>query len=145
MSTHILRIKHDAESHEIENCHDDCEADVICPGVTDTCRAWWECGDCLKASRNLSGEALENFDEQLYDQGEAHGKDHQRIDGMWMTPTTECISSAMKHNGGDFIDQLPDGDHPCDLDCEEGFVYVIPIKTAAPPDENPATTEGDRA
>ncbi len=127
--THLLRIVHDAESHEYD-CHDGCEADVICPGVVDSCRTWWECDTCRIARRAMTLDQLEDHDEQLYAAGEAHGVDHQRIDGVWMTPGTTCLAYSLESNAGDFVDELPDGDHMVDLDYDDGYVHLHLINTA---------------
>lgn len=125
MSTHIVRITHDPESHAAaEDCHDDCTAEVICPGVTEACRCWWECGTCRDVRVGMSTAERAENDDRLLDDGEAHGVDHLWIDGMWMTPGTSCISAAMDTDADQLVDRLPTGDHPVDLECEEGFVYV---------------------
>lgn len=125
MSGHVLRITHDPESHaEAEDCHDGCTAEVICPGVTNFCRVWWECDECQAVRDQLDELELDHFDDQLYEDGEAHGVDHQRIDGMWMTPGTTCFAHELETNAHDFVDELAAGDHPIDLDCDEGYVYL---------------------
>lgn len=125
---HTVTIKHDPESHEIEDCHDDCEATINCPGVLDSCRAWWECQQCRDEAETLSGEALDDREERLYDEEEAHGVEHQRIDGRWMTPTDRCIGIEFETDANDLVWSLPDGTFPVDLECDEGFVYVHLIR-----------------
>lgn len=127
MSEHVLRIKHDPESHELEDCHDDCTAEVVCAGVTDACRTWWECDRCRAVLRRVSDAAAEEYDERIHERGTAHRQEHQHIDGMWMTPSNQCLSTACdEHNGHDFVSELPAGDHPVTLDWEEGYVTVYP-------------------
>lgn len=71
---HLVRINHDAESHAAgDDCHDDCTAEIICPGVTDACRTWWECGTCIDARRGMDDQQLEDHDELLWEAGAAHG------------------------------------------------------------------------
>lgn len=124
---HVVTIKHDAESHEYD-CHDDCTATLTCPGVTDSCRCWWECTACWDARKGLDADALDEYDDRLSEEGEAHGVEHQHIDGMWMTPTDRCLTSSLDTDADELVDALPDGDHLVDLDCQDGFVYVTAIK-----------------
>lgn len=127
MGEHMVRVTHDAESHEYD-CHDDCKVQIICTGVTDACRTWWECPVCQDARAALDGDDLDDFDEALHEAGEVHGIDHQWIDGMWMTPSEDCLGSNMLDNDAhDLVDELATGDHPVDLTCDDGFVYVRPI------------------
>lgn len=128
MTNHTATITHDPESHAYgEGCHDECTAQVTCSGVTDACRCWWECDTCREAMSGLDQDALADFEERLEDEGSAHGKEHQRIDGMWMTPSTQCLTQAMETDAYDLVFRLPDGQHPVDIDCDEGYVYIIPI------------------
>lgn len=125
--THLLRIVHDPESHELEDCHDGCKAEVVCPGVTDSCRVWWECDPCAVQRDAMSAASRDEYDVRLDESGEAHGVDHQWIDGMWMTPGTTCIAYAMDTDADEFVDELAAGDYPVDLDCDEGFVRLLRI------------------
>lgn len=129
MGAHVVMIKHDPESHEYD-CHDECTASLTCPCVDDACRCWFECATCRDATRDMDGGALDEFDDRLYEEGEAHGVEHQRIDGMWMTPTDRCIGHELETNASELIYDLPDGEHPVDLDCDDGFVYITPIRPA---------------
>ena len=136
---HVVRIKHDPESHEYD-CHDDCAAEVICPGVTNACRTWWECNRCRAVLRRVDAHGADLYDDRLSERGEAHGVDHEHIDGMWMTPSDQCLSTACdEHDAGELVSVLPDGDHPVDLDWEEGFLMVRLIGPT------PAAKEADRA
>lgn len=120
---HTVTIKHDPESHEFD-CHDDCTASLTCFGVTDACRCWWECDACREATAGMTDEQRDDYDEQLWDTSEAHGVEHQHIDGMWMTESNDCLTQALDSDAGYLVDTLPDGEHPVDIDCQEGFVYV---------------------
>jgi len=131
---HTVTIKHDPESHEIEGCHDDCEAIVQCTGVTDECRTWWECTICRDTYHGLDEDGRDQFDEDLYETEVAHGVEHKRIDGMWMTPSNACLSRTLDNDAGELAYTLPDGEHPVDIDCDEGFVTV----TATAPEGAPA-------
>lgn len=127
---HVVTIKHDAESH-VYHCHDDCTAVVTCPGVTNACRCWLECTTCRDATAGLDDEARGDYDERLYDQQEAHGEEHQRIDGMWMTPTDHCLSQELDTDADELVYTLDEGEHPVDVNCEESFVYVRPVGGAS--------------
>ena len=128
--SHTVTIKHDQESHACgDGCHDECTADLQCSGVTDACRCWWECDTCREAMRGLDVDALADFEENLDTEGEAHGKEHQRIDGMWMTPTAQCLTQALETDAYDLVHTLPEGEHSVDIDCDEGYVYITPVKT----------------
>lgn len=59
---------------------------VECPGLSDGCRAWQVCGPC--SARVATDEA---FDDELVEEGEAHGVEHQRLMGEWMVPTQACL------------------------------------------------------
>jgi hypothetical protein len=122
---HIVTIKHDPESHAFD-CHDECTAALSCPGVIDSCRCWMECTTCHDTCRDMSSDALDDFDDRLHEEGEAHGIEHQHIDGMWMTPSERCITQELEHDADYLVSDLPDGEHSVDLDCDEGFVYVTP-------------------
>lgn len=129
---HVVRITHDPESHTIEDCHDDCAADLICNGVTDACRVWRECARCRAVLGRVDEHGRDLYDDRLYERGEAHGAEHQRLDGMWMTPTDECIGSACdEHDAYYLVAELPEGDYPVSLDWEEGYVTVR--RAAIPP------------
>lgn len=121
---HTAAIRHDPESHALD-CHDDCRVSLACPGVTDSCRTWWECTICRDALHGMDEDARDQFDEDLYETEVAHGEEHRQIDGMWMTPSNDCIGLSLDTDAGDLVDTLPDGDHPVDLACDEGFVNVI--------------------
>lgn len=123
---HKVKVAHDAASHDF-GCHDDCEVEIICPGVTDSCRCWQECEDCRKARTRVD---LEAFDERLREAGEAHGIDHEWIDGVWMTPTRACVTAALESDAGDLVYTLPEGLHPISVDCEDDFVHVSLIDAA---------------
>jgi len=128
---HILRIKHDQACHE-DDCHDECSAELICPGATEACQVWWECPKCQETARGLDGDAYDDWMDRMWDEDDEawHGLDHSRIDGDWMVKSDppQCMTYALEHNAYDLVDALPEGDHEVDLDCDEGFVYVIPIK-----------------
>lgn len=129
---HVVRIKHDAESHEIENCHDDCRAEVVCMGTTDRCRIWWECTRCRKVMERL-GDQDWRYDDRLDERGKAHGVEHQHIDGRWMTEGSQCfIDACDEHDAGDLVAGLPDGEYPVDLEWEEGYVTVHLIRVIRP-------------
>lgn len=125
---HTVTIKHDPESHEVD-CHDECTATLTCSGVTDNCRCWWECDTCREASR-VDGDDADEYADRLDEYSEAHGVEHQHIDGMWMVPTDRCLGAEMESDVGYLVDALSDGDHPVELDCEDGFVYVRVIEKA---------------
>ena len=132
---HVVRIKHDPESHA-EDCHDDCRAEVICLGVTDACRTWWECGRCMKVLNRLNDAGALEYDERVDERGGlAHGVDHQRIDGMWMTLSEMCLSRAAEEDDAYYlIPDCADGDHPVTIDYEEGYLSVHPAPPI-PPDQ----------
>lgn len=127
---HTVTIKHDPESHECD-CHDDCTAELHCPGVQDTCRCWWECDTCRDAVKGMDDQARDDYDERLWDTSEAHGVEHQHIDGMWMTAGNSCVVHELESDAGELVDTLPDGEHPIDYDCDDGFVYVRALTEAA--------------
>ena len=120
---HILTITHNAESHEYD-CHDDCTATLTCPGVTDSCRCWWECATCHEVTKSMDDDVLDEYDDQRAEAGEAHGVEHQHIDCMWMTPTDRCITQDLEHDAFEWISVLSEGAHEVDLDCEEGFITI---------------------
>lgn len=129
VALHTVTIKHDPASHA-EDCHDDCTVDVHCPGVTDKCRTWWECNVCRIAMASMDSDDRAKWEDLMYDEddGAWHGVDHSHIDGMWMTPSEDCLlTSSLDNNADDLVYELPEGVHPVDLDCDEGFVNVIPI------------------
>lgn len=126
--SHTVTIKHDPASHACgDRCHDECTAEVSCSGVTSRCRCWWECEVCREAMQGLDTDTLADFEERLDEEGESHGQEHQRIDGMWMTPTGQCLTQAIETDAYDLLFSLPDGAYPVAIDCDEGFVYVTPI------------------
>lgn len=131
---HLLRVKHDATSHEFD-CHDECVAEVVCPGVTADCRTWWSCTECDRATAAMSADEVAEYDDDLSESGEAHGVQHQRIDGMWMTPGHTCLAYSLENDADEVAfhsgEALPDGEHAVDLDCSDGFVYLL----TAPPTE----------
>ena len=134
---HVVRIKHDPESHEIEDCHDDCTAEVICLGTTDACRTWWECRRCMRVLSRVDQAGAFEYDDRVDERGGvAHGVDHQRIDGMWMTPSETCLSRAAEDDDSyDLIYDLADGDHPVTIDYEEGYLSVLLRDTSNMPDQ----------
>lgn len=128
---HVVRIKHDPESHEYD-CHDDCTAEVICNGVTDLCRTWWECSTCRTLLDGMDSLERADYLETLDEEDEAHGEDHQHIDGMWMTPTNRCLSVMREEDdAAELIHSLPDGDFPVSLDWDEGYLLVRQIRNDA--------------
>lgn len=128
---HTVVIKHDPASHEFEDCHDECTATLACPGVTDSCRVWWECTTCREARSKLDGDALGDFDENLHYTGEAHGNDHQWINGVWMTPGGGCYALELESDAADLVWTLPEGEHLVDIDSGDDCTYV----TALTPEE----------
>ena len=120
---HTLTIRHDPESHAYD-CHDDCTATLTCHGVTDSCRCWYECDACRDVKKGMDDAALDEYDERLWDEGVAHGVEHQHINGMWMTPTDFCLTREMETDAAEHVSDLSDGDYPVELDCDEDFVYV---------------------
>lgn len=95
--------------------------DLECPGVSDWCREWRPCEPCSKRAAED-----EDFDEQLYDAEEAHGVDHQKIQGEWMTPTERCL--ARHHDGlsdsGEEIARTP-GRYPVYVTFEDDGEYLL--------------------
>ena len=137
---HIVRVQHDPESHEYD-CHDDCTARVICNGVTDACRVWWECERCQEVLARLDSSGKDEYHERLHERGEAHGRDHEHINGVWMTPGHQCLSVACEEDDAlDLVPQLPDGDYPVSIDWEEGYLMVrlVPSENPTPPAERSA-------
>ena len=129
-TTHTMTIHHDAESHAYD-CHDDCTVTLACSGVTDACRCWWECTTCHDASQEMDTAELDDFNDHLHEAGEAHGVEHQHIDGKWMTPTVSCITQMLDHDASYLVGDLPEGTHEVDLDCDEGFVHVMVLDGAS--------------
>lgn len=58
---------------------------IECPGVTNDCRSWEPCG--AACPRPMTDEQ----NDRLYEDGESHGVEHQRIQGEWMVPTERCF------------------------------------------------------
>lgn len=91
--------------------------EVDCPGVTDSCRLWEDCGAGFDEQ-----QVLENRNER---HPVAHGKRHSFIDSLWMAETTACYVAT--HDG------LPDavsgsfapGRHAIDFDCGGGTELVV--------------------
>lgn len=129
--SHSVTITHDPASHKL-GCHDECTEQVTCTGVTDACRCWWRCDTCHTIREGLSDEEITAFDERLEDEEHAHGKEHQRIDGDWMTPSNQCLVHVMENDAYELVFRLPDGVHPVDIDSDEGFVYVTAIEPTTP-------------
>lgn len=128
IAPHVVTIEHDSKSHEYD-CHEHCTASLSCPGVADHCRCWLECTVCRDAAQGMDAEAMDEYDEALYRDGDAHGEEHQRIDGMWMTPTDRCLSQELDTDASELVGVLAEGDHPVDIQCEEDFVYVTAIRS----------------
>ena len=120
-AAHRAEVKHDPESHAYD-CHDDCTVSIICPGVTDDCRTWWGC-------LNHKHPSPEDSD---WDEISAHGERHAWIDGQWMTPSEQCIGHTLDTDADEMTDTHPDGLYVVDLDCDEGFVRVIPVSPLPP-------------
>jgi hypothetical protein len=68
--------------------------EVICHGVDDACRAWWECGPGCPARSGNTDELYDN-DMQL------HGAEHRYIQDAWMVATDDCLLA-------DHPDAMPD-------------------------------------
>lgn len=62
---------------------------MLCPGITDSCRAYEEC-DCpqSKVSEEYGDTWIDFFEEK-----EVHGVIHKYIDGFWMRPLEVCFPS----------------------------------------------------
>jgi hypothetical protein len=65
---------------------DSVDYEVECPGISDDCRAWRVCTPC--SSRAATDD---QFNDELYDEEEMHGVEHQRLMGEWMVPTEACL------------------------------------------------------
>lgn len=114
---------------------------IECPGVTSACECWEECGTC---ARTLTDEQQDALDET----GEAHGEEHQSIDGMWMIRTGKCLSVICDwHEGATELlhdEKLTAGRHAVAYDCEEGYVSFF-LVTESPTIPHGQVTDGDPA
>lgn len=123
MDAHAAVVAHSPDC-EPGDRHSECHITLVCPGVTDDCRCWWECGTCQAATADMDADDLDAFDDNLDESGEAHGVEHQRIDGMWMVPTDVCISQEMDSDAHELTFALPDGTYPVSFESDEGFLTV---------------------
>ena len=96
---------------------------IECPGVTDACRAWWECRET-------------HTEDDLYRMEEEepiHGVLHQLVAGMWSTPGTECfvqIADSVPEEG-EYVSKGAPGRYLVDFDFgDPGEVYLHEIKPA---------------
>lgn len=100
-----------------------------CPVVTHRCRAWQICEPC--SALDMDSEAWDELEQD----GEAHGVEHQDIGGDWYTPTEDCLAVV----DGDLRDaaeelQLRPGRHEVEVLYEHSeFLRLIPIERAAAP------------
>lgn len=106
-----------------EDDDDSVRGSIECSGVTDLCRTWWECDEAHMFDEE---EFVDLYD--AIDSGEDvhHGVEHRYIDGMIMTPSTQCygqsIDSAVE-SANEAAHGLAPGRYPCEIDYE-GDEYV---------------------
>lgn len=97
---------------------------VECPGVTDDCRAWKGCEVCPR-------EMTDEQDDDLWDDGEAHGEEHRKIQGEWMVPTASCFVAGFDelYESARYLD-LPAGRWPVAFTVEDDGELLIlePVK-----------------
>jgi hypothetical protein len=103
--------------------------ELLCPGVTNHCRAYLECfgADCNE--RELQ-ESIDRGDDPVM----AHGKAHKYIDLGWCVPTDYCLYAA-----SDQLDDaagqlgLPTGEWEVDVDyAGDGIISLIDLDRVAP-------------
>lgn len=115
-----------------DDCGDDPQLDyaIECPGVTPACALWLECSTCYVPRVGLAAERREELEQT----GEAHGVEHQWIDGRWMTPTTDCYLAghdALGEEGG-YIAQGKPGRWPVEHEVGDGTeLYLHTIEVPA--------------
>lgn len=63
------------------------ESKVECPGVTDSCRTWWECTICADA---LAKDEDDSYRDRLDENSEAHGVEHRLMEFGWAAPSQDC-------------------------------------------------------
>lgn len=120
MISHVLRITVDPD-----NPDDRC-AEVICPGVTDACRTWWE---CTTEDHEYDHRKYADLGEAILDGHTSyHGVEHRYIDNMLMTPSAQCFGQALDgavEAAHDEAAGRAPGDYPCDVVYEgDGGVYI---------------------
>lgn len=76
---HVLVVEVDAAPGEIPEW----DFTVECPGATDQCRSWEECG---VSSCSAYGGADSLYDNDMRE----HGQEHQYINDVWMVRTDRC-------------------------------------------------------
>lgn len=116
---HVLIAEIDPDNHERLSYS------IDCPGVTDSCRTYWEC-------REDHPEAAGEWDEEE----EIHGVPHRRIPGLgWSIPSGQCY--VANHDAlpeeGEEIARGRVGRWPVDHEVGDGTeLYLHEIKPSAP-------------
>lgn len=87
---------------------------VECPGVTESCRAWRECG------------CPESASDDFWDIAEAHGVEHARIDGVWMVRSDRCfvVTADDMHEAAQDLG-LPEGRWPIRFTVEDDGTRLV--------------------
>lgn len=105
---------------------DDVEYTVTCPTPKPpTCDVWWECRPCLHKATE------DEQDEGVYT---AHGREHQDLDGMWMTRSESCalhVTDFGRESAGEAAVTLGIGVHQVDVDYWGDMIWDVIIPKAA--------------
>jgi hypothetical protein len=124
-------------SHKLLVSRDPDDADgvvgsVVCSGVTDACRTWWEC----REEHDWNRVEFERFTDAV-DEGDDmhHGVEHRVIDYVVMVPSVQCLAHTM-NSGLDSAHEaaqgLEPGEYPCDVTYEgDEMVLVSVVRKAA--------------
>lgn len=102
------------------------EYEIECPGVTDECRLYEECGAC-KECRASSGAAFDSAES-----GVLHGVKHLHIDDAWMGATDRCYVASLDclSETAGYLNLLP-GRHPVTFDyVGDGWMDLHPVEAA---------------
>ena len=133
--------EYDAETPEDRKVwdRDRMQVAIECSGVTRSCRTWWECRKPCDDERARLGLDPDSYDEHLWEFGEAHGVEHERINGEWMTPSDPptCIGHTLD-NAYESAQEVA----AFDLDCKPGRYQIdldtddfgVTVRLATPPE-----------